>query len=50
VIGMGLYNNLFAALRQKFVQWRNRDAGQGDSDALISQPADEPERVTASGP
>lgn len=49
VIGMGLYNNVFTALRQKLAQWRNRDAGQ-DTDALISQPADEPEPVLASGP
>jgi hypothetical protein len=41
VIGMGLYNDVFAALGQKFVQWRNRSAGHGDADALISQPADE---------
>jgi hypothetical protein len=49
VIGMGLYNNVFAALRQKFAQWRNGDAGHSDTDALISQPADEPEPVLTSG-
>jgi hypothetical protein len=43
VIGMGLYNDLFAVLGQKFVHWRNRHAEHSDSDALISQPADEPE-------
>jgi hypothetical protein len=41
VIGMGLYNNVFAALGQKFMQWRNRRAGPSDIDALISQRADE---------
>jgi hypothetical protein len=41
VIGMGVYNDVFAALGQKFVQWRNSRAGPSDTDALISQPADE---------
>lgn len=50
VIGMALYNDVFAALGQKFVLWRNRNAGQNDTDALISQPADESEPVIGSGP
>jgi len=47
---MALYNNVFAALIHKLAQWRNRDVGHRDTEALISQPADEPEPVTASGP
>jgi len=47
---MALYNNVFAALSQKLAQWRHRDLGHGDTDALISQPADEPEPLIASGP
>lgn len=50
VIGMGLYNDVFAALGQKFALWRNRNAGHSDTDALISQPADESEPVIGSGP
>jgi hypothetical protein len=46
---MALYNNVFAALIEKLAQWRNRDVRHGDTDALISQPADEPEPVIASG-
>jgi hypothetical protein len=50
VIGMGLYNDVFAALGQKFAQWHNRNAGPSDTDALISQPADESEPTIGSGP
>jgi len=50
VMGMALYNDVFAALSQKLAQWRNRDVGHRDTDPLISQPADEPEPVIASGP
>ena len=50
VIGMALYNDVFAALRLKLAQWRNRDVGHRDTDTLISQPADESEPVIASGP
>jgi len=49
-MGMALYNNVFAALSQKFAQWRNRDVGHRDTESLISQPADEPEPVIDSGP
>jgi len=50
VMGMALYNNVFAALSQKLAQWRNRDVGHRDTESLISQPADEPEPVIDSGP
>jgi hypothetical protein len=50
VFGMALYNDVFAILSQKLAQWRHRDLGHGDTDALISQPADEPEPLIASGP
>jgi hypothetical protein len=42
---MGVYNNVFAAVAQKFARWRNRNAEDRDTDALISQPADEIEPV-----
>ncbi|PNF37656.1 Solute carrier family 35 member F6 [Cryptotermes secundus] len=48
VIGMGLYNNVFAALGQKFALWRNRNAGHSDTDTLISQPADESDPIVGS--
>jgi len=47
---MAVYNDVFAALSQKLAHWRNRDVGHRDTDALISQPADEPEPLIASGP
>jgi hypothetical protein len=51
VIGMAVYNNVFAALIERLPRWRrNRDVGHGDTEALISQPADEPEPLISSGP
>jgi hypothetical protein len=50
VTGMALYNNVFAALSNRFARWRNRDVGHTDTEALISQPADELEPAIASGP
>ncbi|KAJ9596583.1 hypothetical protein L9F63_012416 [Diploptera punctata] len=43
VAGMGLYNDVFAALGVQIQRCRNRGRGDSDTEPIINRPADEPD-------